>query len=105
MVKPLIDVAKVIRSKNASPFDVTLDILFSSKADYQTVKRENTINAQLIAQKYNIPLHRVKKVIYFDPSSAVKICIKRDRPSGSPGDTDVYGAQQHAPLLSITVDI
>jgi hypothetical protein len=31
--------------------------------------------------------------------------ILRERPSGSPGDSDIFGAQQHAPLLDIEVPI
>jgi len=31
--------------------------------------------------------------------------MKRIIPSGSPGDTDVYGAQQHGPLLNMEVDL
>ena len=36
---------------------------------------------------------------------AVKIGMRRAVKSGSPGDTDVYGAQQHAPLLGIQLDL
>ena len=42
------------------------------------------------------------KVIYFEPSLAVKATLRRLVASGAPGDTDIYGAQQHAPLLGIT---
>jgi len=46
-----------------------------------------------------------EKVIFFDPSLAVKIGLPRQIRSGSPGDTDVYGAQQHAPMLGIDLDM
>lgn len=38
-MKTLYDVAKVIRSKNAGPFAVTLDVLFDSPEIYQKVKK------------------------------------------------------------------
>jgi hypothetical protein len=34
---------------------------------------------------------------------AVKITLYRDRPSGCPGERDVFGAQQHSRLLYLTV--
>ncbi len=34
---------------------------------------------------------------------AIKFTVRRSRPSGSPGDSDVFGAQQYAPLLEIDV--
>ena len=48
--------------------------------------------------------------IQFDPKSGVgsiawKATLPRRIPSGAVGDTDVYGAQQHAPLLDIEVPL
>ena len=33
----------------------------------------------------------------------IKITYLRDVPSGTVGDRDVYGAQQHAPLMDIDI--
>lgn len=104
-MKPITEVARVIRSKNSSPFDLTLDIMFREPADYEAVKSRRLITRELIAGLYGVELERVGQVIHFDPARAVKIGLRRPRPSGSPGDTDVYGAQQHAPLLSIRLDL
>lgn len=35
---PLRDIAKVIRSKNAGPFRLTLDVIFSSREDFEVVE-------------------------------------------------------------------
>ena len=32
------DIAKVIRSKNAGPFELTFDVIFKTKEDYEKVK-------------------------------------------------------------------
>ncbi len=48
------DLAKVIRSKNAGPFYVTLDVMFSDAETYQKVKATGTLNADLIASLYNV---------------------------------------------------
>jgi hypothetical protein len=38
--------------------------------------------------------------VFFEEACAVKATIVRPVVSGDPGETDVYGAQQHAPLLT-----
>lgn len=105
MKKSILEAAKVIRSKNCSPFELTMDIIFREQKDYAAVKNKIQIDAKRIADLYNVPLSQIQKVIYFDPACAVKICMARPVPSGSPGDSDVYGAQQHAPLLALSIDV
>ncbi len=95
----LSDVALVVRSKNTSPFTYSLDIMFREPRDYQYFKSRKLIDAVLVARLYRLKPDQVLDVIYFDPAMAIKICLPRDISSGAPGDSDVYGAQQHAPLL------
>ncbi len=93
------DIALVVRSKNTSPFTYSLDIMFREPRDYEDFKSRGMINAALIAGLYGIDETQVLDIIYFDPAMAIKICLPREISSGAPGDRDVYGAQQHAPLL------
>ena len=93
------DIALVVRSKNTSPFTYSLDIMFREARDYEDFKSRQLIDAGLIARLYDIAESQVLDVIYFDPAMAIKICLPRETSSGAPGDRDVYGAQQHAPLL------
>ena len=95
----LADIASVVRSKNTSPFTWSLDIIFRNVDDYAAFKASQRIDRALVARLYGLTAEQVLDVIYFDPAAAIKICLPRDVPSGSPGDRDVYGAQQHAPLL------
>lgn len=105
MLKKITEVARVIRSKNCSPFELTLDIIFEEDSIYKKVKQSNLINAKVIAEAYGIAETKINSIIYFDPAHAVKINIPRPVASGAPGDTDVYGAQQHAPLLKIKLQV
>ncbi len=100
--RKLIDMARVIRSKNSGPFTLTLDIIFSSADDYRALKESGQMSRGLIADAYGIDADRISDVIFFDPASAVKIVLPRMVASGGPGDRDVYGAQQHAPLLGLS---
>ncbi|HOA35095.1 MAG TPA: DUF4387 domain-containing protein [Bacillota bacterium] len=100
-MKPLVDLALVIRSKNAGPFELTIDIIFKERDVYERVKEQQLLNAALIARLYRIPEEDVISVTYFDPTAAFKATMKRQLPSGNLGEKDIYGAQQHAPLLEL----
>jgi hypothetical protein len=100
---PLRDVVAIVRSKNAGPFRLTLDILFSDQRVYERVSRSGLISPELIASLYQIPAERVTTFVCFDPGRAIKATLVRPVSSGSVGDGDVYGAQQHAPLLDIRI--
>jgi len=99
------DIAEVIRSKNAGPYELTLDILFKNEDDYLYVKKINFFSDDLIMRLYGVTKDKIIKIVYFDPAWAVKITIVRPVVSGAVGDTDIYGAQQHAPLLNIEIPI
>ncbi len=97
----LMDVASVIRSKNSGPYELTFDIIFKEFEMYEKVKAGRVINEKVFAPLYNIPESDILSLVYFDPAKAVKITIVRPIPSGALGETDVYGAQQHAPLMKL----
>ena len=97
----LIDIAAVIRSKNSGPYELTLDIIFKDREWYEKVKKAKAIHPGLISKIYGLPEEEVLDIIEFDPAGAIKINLKRPIVSGDIGDTDIYGAQQHAPLLGI----
>jgi hypothetical protein len=101
MKKSIIDVAKVIRSKNAGPYELTLDIMFKDEKYFNYFRDKEIITRKTIAQLYKIPEDDITNIIYFKPSFALKVTMRRWQPSGAPGETDIYGAQQHAPLLGI----
>lgn len=103
-MKTLYDIAKVVRSKNAGPFSITLDVLFDSPEVYRRVKARNLINRPLISRLYHIPEQSITELIYFDQACGIKVTYNRDISSGTVGDRDVYGAQQHAPLMLLPVD-
>ncbi len=46
---------------------------------------------------------RITDHVHFDPALAIKFSISRTRPSGSPGDGDIFGSQQYGPLLSVEI--
>jgi len=105
MKTKLTDIASVIRSKNSGPYELTLDIIFNDFETYDIIKKRKFINEDLICSLYNITPDKIIKIVAFDPAKAVKATIIRPLCSGDLGETDVYGAQQHAPLLNLEFDI
>ncbi|HTP96576.1 MAG TPA: DUF4387 domain-containing protein [Burkholderiales bacterium] len=95
--------AKVIRSKNAGPFELTFDIMFDDAAVFERVKRAGVISAARIAQAYRVRADDVLVCRPYDPALAFKITIRRPVSSGDIDDRDVYGCQQHVPLTRIEV--
>ncbi len=99
----LSDVALVLRSKNAGPYIVTIDVILPSSECLHEVA--TVLTKELVARAYNIGIDDVLSVHVYEPSLAIKVNIRRRVPAGSIGDTDVYGAQQHIPLALLTLDL
>lgn len=103
--KKLVELAKTIRSKNAGPDKITFDIIFRDRQLYDTVKRSGAITKEAVARIYKISPERISDFVEFDPANAIKFTIYRSIPSGSPGETDIFGCQQYPPLLDIEIPV
>jgi hypothetical protein len=102
--RTLADLAKVIRSKNAGPFEITFDVMFDDPARYELVKRLAVINVAAIASLYNVRHDDVLVCRPYDAALAFKITLRRPVGSGDITDRDVYGCQQHVPLMRLVID-
>lgn len=101
----LVELAKTIRSKNAGVDRITFDIIFREKEIYDLVKASKTITAETMAKLYGIQIDRIVDFVEYDPANAIKFTISRLRPSGSPGENDIFGCQQYPPLLEIEIPV
>jgi uncharacterized protein DUF4387 len=98
------DIAKFVTSKNAGPFLLTLDVVFPDEATYRRFKALRALDRATVAKLYGIDEEDVLKIIEFDPAYAMKVTIRRPWGSGAIGEHDVYGAQQHVPLMQHSVE-
>lgn len=105
MTVRLRDLASVIRSKNAGPFELTLDVLLKDDETFERLRKADVINAKTIAQLYCIPETDVIGIVYFPNARAIKATIVRPLASGALGERDVYGAQQHGPLMNFSFEL
>ena len=99
------DLAKLIRSKNAGPFLLTFDILFDDVDVYQSVVRSKAITRATVATAYGIEESRIISLYEVTDGLAIKLTMRRLQPQCAPGERDVYGCQQHAPLMGLEVPI
>ena len=96
----LIDAAKVLRSKNAGPLTVSVDLMFADEEAFEYARHSDALTPENVARLYGTSVDAVR-VFAYPPAWAIKIVMARTVVAGGPGDTDVYGAQQHGPLLEL----
>lgn len=99
----LVDLAKVLRSKNSGPFEITLDILFDNPASYHRVADSGVISIETICRLYRLEPKDICGIVFFEKGLGIKVTYNRSVSSGTFRDRDVYGAQQHAPLMDIMI--
>jgi hypothetical protein len=94
--------ARLIRSKNAGPFELTFDIMFEDEKTYRRVKASGVLTREKVAACYGLEPSQVK-FFECDNALAVKASIPRPVFQGDPRDSDGHGGQQYAPLMDIEI--
>jgi hypothetical protein len=94
--------ARLIRSKNAGPFELTFDIMFDDEAAFRRVEASKVLSRELIARLYSVPVEDVRFFVV-PKALAFKASIPRPNFQGDLLDTDGHGGQQYAPLIDIEI--
>src|SRR5258708_32183793 len=95
--RQLVEIARTIRSKNAGPFWMTLDVFFDSDADFAHVQRSGVLTAEKVGELYGVDPALVKK-FELPEIKAMKFSMPRLVVAGSFDDRDLHAGQQHVPL-------
>ena|SRR5579872_2455611 len=98
------ELADLVRSKNAGPFWMTLDIFCGSEDVYRRIADEATINPARVSEVYRVSPDSVR-IFRLPDLHVVKISIPRPHPQGGARDRDMHSGQQHVPLAAIPVTI
>jgi hypothetical protein len=98
------EIAKVVRSKNAGPFVMTLDIMFPSKEIYDKVVASKFFTKKLFSDLYNTEIEKII-IYYYDIANTIKISMPRPFFQGDLGDGDNYAGQQYGPLVLLDIPI
>jgi hypothetical protein len=104
------DLAIRVRSKNAEPFYTTLDIYFPDEASYAAVRDSGSVTAEGVAAAYNVPVDVVWGIFFVDEINVAKVTLfKWNRGGyqgcGDPSVTDMFGSQQHIPMLELDLAV
>ncbi len=98
----LYELAMLIRSKNAGPFQLTIDVMFEDAETYERVRASGAISQAEFSELYRTPAADVQ-IIYYDAANAIKVTIPRPITSGDLGDGDMMGGQLYGPLVDLEV--
>jgi hypothetical protein len=94
------EVCRAIRSKNAGPFWITVDLFFDGPAAYEQYRHDPAIGAAAIAALYGVEGQYVRR-FEVDSLNVVKLSFPRLRPQGGADERDMHGGQQYVPLLDL----
>jgi hypothetical protein len=104
-MRRLLDIAVVIRSKDAGINRLTFDIIFTSAENYEAALHSNVFHKANIAKVLSLPPERVVGTFFVDTCNAVKISIDRPNISGSVDEHDVFGAQQQSAIERLSIPV
>jgi hypothetical protein len=90
--------AAIIRSKNAGPFALTIDIFFKDADSYARAKESTLLTPAGVAAAYGVEPATVKGVWWDDRVNAAKVSLLRWSSSSDPFCSDLFGAHLHTPL-------
>lgn len=96
------DCTKLIRSKNAGPFILTIDVMFENSDMFNKCLEQNILSAENVAEIYGIAPEKIS-TFAIPLISTIKISFPRALSQGDLGDPDNHGGQQYAPLLDLEV--
>jgi hypothetical protein len=91
------DLATEVRSKNAGPFWVTMELFMRDEAAYAVAADPGFVDEEVIARLYGVPAAGVR--MFRIPSlNVVKVSFPRPVAQGSLRDRDIHAGQHHVPL-------
>lgn len=97
------DVCHLVRSKNAGPFWVTIDLFFDGPESFQRYAQSEALGPATFARLYGTDPALVKR---FPVASLhmVKISYPRSSPQGGMVERDLHCGQQFVRLLDVELD-
>lgn len=97
------DVCRYVRSKQAGPFWVTIDLFFDSPASFERYAECPALSAETFARLYGTDPALVKR-FPVRSLSVLKVSYARATPQGGMVERDMHAGQQYVPLLDVELD-
>ena len=89
-----------VRSKNAGPFWITIDLFFHSEQDYLAHVDSASLEANAIGDLFDVNRFLVKRFPVAN-LRVLKISYPRSTPQGGAVERDMHGGQQYVRLLDL----
>ena len=99
---PLSSLAALVRSKNAGPFWLTIDVMFRDDDGYRRACACPALAPSAVAALLRVDVRHLV-VARMDAVRAIKYSFPRRHAAGSPRDPDTLGGQQYAALLDVLI--
>ncbi|MCM4076588.1 DUF4387 domain-containing protein [Paractinoplanes hotanensis] len=97
--RTIADLALEVRSKNAGPFWVTMEVFLRDKAGYDQIA---FLDAPVVARLYGVDPATIQ-IFRIPALNVVKISFPRPVSQGSLRDRDIHAGQHHVPLAQLPV--
>ena len=98
----LSDLALEVRSKNAGPFWVTMELFLRDADGYRIAADETFLNARVVGELYRVDPATIQ-FFRIPALHVVKISFPRPVSQGSLRDRDMHAGQHHVPLALLAV--
>lgn len=99
------NLAAGVRSKNAGPYRITLDAIFDRDDLYSAVSSSGAFTAENVARAYGVDPAIITSFFEIPEARAFKVTIIRPHAQNEPGESDLYGAQHHVPLMNMLIPV
>ncbi|MER7559639.1 DUF4387 domain-containing protein [Nocardioides sp. NPDC126508] len=96
------DLATEVRSKNAGPFWITMELFMRDADGYRIAADETFLHEGVVADLYRVDPGSVQ-IFRIPLLNVVKISYPRPVSQGSLRDRDVHAGQHHVPLAQLVV--
>jgi len=98
------ELAGVVRSKNAGPFKITIDIFFDDLESFERVRRSGVLDPASVASVFGIPESDVVGSFWEERAMGAKVTLRKRPSSNDMRCADVFGAHQYLELAYADVD-
>ena len=92
------ELATVVRSKNAGPFLVTIDIFFTDPEAYDRTRASGVLEPESVARLYGLAVDDVKGAFWEPDALGAKVTLRKRPSINDLGCSDVFGSHQHVPI-------
>ena len=92
------ELASVVRSKNAGPFLVTVDIFFADRGAFDRVRDSGLLEPESVASLYGRDVADVRGVFWEPDSLGAKVTLRKPPSVNDLFCSDLFGSHQHIPI-------